>query len=141
MSAPKFLVFDLDGTLALPDGTFRQGDLETLRRLGEQRIPRTVATGRSPHAARKLMWPDFPIDYLIFSCGAGVQDWKTGEILFGTLTYGVATLNICPHLLRPNAFEGRNNFPHRQWMVATDIDAPEKGDVCIHSGCNRERLS
>ena len=62
---------------------------------------------------------------------------KTGEVLFVTLTYGVATLNICPYLPRPNAFEGGNKFLHRKWIVATDIDAPEKGDVCIHSDRTR----
>lgn len=62
---------------------------------------------------------------------------KTGEVLFGTLTYGVATLNICPYLPCPNAFEGGNKFLHRKRIVATDIDAPEKGDVCIHSDRTR----
>lgn len=62
---------------------------------------------------------------------------KTGEVLFGALTYGVATLNICPYLPRPNAFEGGNKFLHRKQIVATDIDTPEKGDVCVHSDRTR----
>ena len=62
---------------------------------------------------------------------------KTGEVLFGTLTYRIATLNICTNLPRPNAFQGGNKFLHRRRIVATDIDTPEKGNVCIHSGRTR----
>lgn len=59
---------------------------------------------------------------------------KSGQILFGALEYGVATLNICPDLSCPDFFQCGDKLLHRQRSVATNIDAAEKGDVGIHSG-------
>ncbi len=75
------LVSDLDGTLATSEGTFTEATLSTLRELGEKGVVRAVATGRSLHSTRQALPADFPIDYLIFSTGAGVVDWRTGELL------------------------------------------------------------
>ena len=65
---------------------------------------------------------------------SGKLPGKMGQIHFGTFKHGVATLDICPHLPRPGAFKGGNQRLHWKRIVATDIDAPEKGDVYIHSG-------
>ena len=42
---------------------------------------RAVATGRSLYSARTVMTADFPIDYLVFSSGAGVVSWADGRLL------------------------------------------------------------
>lgn len=77
----RMLVTDLDGTLTRPDGTIGARNLEALRALGQAGVPRVVATGRSAFGARRVLPADFPIDYLVFSSGAGVIDWRTGELL------------------------------------------------------------
>jgi HAD superfamily hydrolase (TIGR01484 family) len=81
MPKPALLVSDLDGTLTTSQVAVTEATLRTLRELGERKVVRAVATGRSLHTARKLLTPDFPIDYLIFSTGAGVLNWKTGQLL------------------------------------------------------------
>ena len=72
---------DLDGTLLGPDHTLGLRDAAALRDLGRAGVVRVVATGRSLHAAERVLDPGFPIDYLAVSSGAGVLDWRSGRIL------------------------------------------------------------
>jgi len=74
-------VTDLDGTLLRSDRTFSEGELESLRRLGNYGVLRAVATGRSMFSFNRLEAQGLPIDYLIFSTGAGIADHPGGKIL------------------------------------------------------------
>ena len=76
------VVTDLDGTLFDDGKNIGRRDLETLEWLGENGICRVIATGRNLWSIRKVLHPDTPIDYLVFSTGAGAMDWKTGELLY-----------------------------------------------------------
>ncbi len=73
---------DLDGTLLQDDKTFCEMDIETLKRLGMQGVLRVIATGRSLYSARTVIPDDFPIDYLIFSSGAGTLNWTSKNVVF-----------------------------------------------------------
>lgn len=77
----KMVVTDLDGTLARSDAQICPVDIETLSKLGGMGICRVIATGRSLFSARKVLDGNFPIDYLVFSSGAGIMNWKTKEII------------------------------------------------------------
>jgi len=72
---------DLDGTLLRPDHSISQQDYDTLVELGARKIVRVIATGRSPFSLRRVVPPDFPIDYIIFSNGAGIYRWRDQSIL------------------------------------------------------------
>lgn len=72
---------DLDGTILPHDGQFHKNDMDALRLMGKKGIIRVVATGRSLHYAFKVMDDAFPIDYLVFSSGAGVYNWRKKEIM------------------------------------------------------------
>ena len=72
---------DLDGTLLGPDHTLGARDAAALRELGQAGVVRVVATGRSLHAAKRVLDREFPIDYLAASSGAGIVDWRSGRIL------------------------------------------------------------
>lgn len=72
---------DLDGTLLGSDHTLGPRDEAALRALGRAGVVRVVATGRSRWSAERVLAPDFPIDYLVFSSGAGIVDWKSGRLL------------------------------------------------------------
>ena len=72
---------DLDGTLLGPDHTLGPCDAAALRYLGRAGVVRVVATGRSLHAAQRVLDRGFPIDYLAVSSGAGILDWREGRIL------------------------------------------------------------
>lgn len=80
----RIIVTDLDGTLLNSESKVSDCDLRTLIDLGSQKIIRVIATGRSPYSFQKVIPDDFPIDYLVFSSGAGAIDWKTKEILYTT---------------------------------------------------------
>jgi hydroxymethylpyrimidine pyrophosphatase-like HAD family hydrolase len=75
------VVTDLDGTLLDPRGHLGAANRGALERLGEGGTLRVVATGRSLYSARKVLDEEFPIDYLVFSSGAGILDWPSAELL------------------------------------------------------------
>jgi Cof subfamily protein (haloacid dehalogenase superfamily) len=77
----KMVVTDLDGTLLNSVSITDEPNLYTLAKLGELGIIRTIATGRSPFSISKVIPDDFPIDYIIFSSGAGIIRWKDKQIL------------------------------------------------------------
>ncbi len=77
----RMVVTDLDGTLLDTERRISATDEATLRWLGEQRVCRVAATGRSLYSAQKVLSDRSPIDYLIFSCGAGIVNWQTKELL------------------------------------------------------------
>ncbi|MBD3306357.1 HAD-IIB family hydrolase [candidate division KSB3 bacterium] len=77
----RMIVTDLDGTLLHSERVLSAANRATLEALGDQGILRVIATGRSLYSARKVLSPSFPIDYLIFSSGAGIIDWPTQHML------------------------------------------------------------
>jgi len=80
-SGIKIVISDLDGTLLNSDGKVTDKNLRLLVKLGKLNICRVVATGRSYYSIKRILPPDFPIDYLIFSSGAGMMEWKTKKII------------------------------------------------------------
>ena len=77
----KIVITDLDGTLLNDKSLVSELDYKTLEKLSEEKIIRIISTGRSVYSALKVLENDFPIDYFIFSTGAGIIDWKTKEII------------------------------------------------------------
>lgn len=78
----KAVITDLDGTLTTERGIIGQTNIDTLIRLGETGIIRIIATGRSLHSLHKIIPADFPVDFVIFTTGAGIIDWKTKSLIF-----------------------------------------------------------
>lgn len=78
----KLVATDLDGTFLKDDKTISSTNLETLYLLGKKGIIRVAATGRSLHKTKEVIPNDVPFDYIVFSSGAGVFNWKTNELLY-----------------------------------------------------------
>ncbi|MEA3443234.1 MAG: HAD family hydrolase [Bacteroidota bacterium] len=78
---PKIIFTDLDGTFLNSNNEWSEADFQSLISLKKKNIVRVVATGRSLYSVHKVLAPDFPIDYLIFSSGAGIMDWQHKKIL------------------------------------------------------------
>ena len=74
-------ITDLDGTLLRSDRTFSKADLDALRRLGERGVLRVVATGRSLFSFNTIRTAELPVDYVLFSTGAGVAEHPGGKIV------------------------------------------------------------
>ena len=72
---------DLDGTLLRSDRTFSNIDIDALVQLGELGIIRTIATGRSLYSFNTVEVGDLPMDFIIFSMGAGVLQHAGGMVV------------------------------------------------------------
>jgi Cof subfamily protein (haloacid dehalogenase superfamily) len=79
---PKGLfIVDFDGTLLRSDRTFADIDLDALKQLGNLGILRTIATGRSLYSFNTVEVSDLPVDFVIFSMGAGVLMHSDAQIV------------------------------------------------------------
>ncbi|MFA6128485.1 MAG: HAD-IIB family hydrolase [Bacteroidales bacterium] len=148
------VVTDLDGTLLNNDHQVSAEDLDTLVGLGNQGIIRVIATGRSPFSFQRVMPSDFPVDYLVFSSGAGIMDYRTKEILYSMnlpeeTVYRIATilrtLGISFKVLAPVPenhhfvfFKNGNLHPdfvrrmemYRGFEKPISFDPPNFGEAC-----------
>ncbi|TAJ14862.1 HAD family phosphatase [Marinilabiliaceae bacterium JC017] len=77
----RLIATDLDGTIFSREQDFHHRDLEALQALGNEGVVRVVATGRTLYSCLSVLPVDFPIDYLVFSSGAGLYDWKNKKLL------------------------------------------------------------
>lgn len=77
----RLFVMDLDGTLLCSDRTFDAVDLHALKQLGDQGVARAIATGRSMYSFNTVADPNLPVDFVIFSTGAGVAQYPGGRII------------------------------------------------------------
>lgn len=78
----KIVVTDLDGTLLPSMGEVSSKNYKCLEQLKESNITRVIATGRTLYSALAVLPDDFPIDYLIFSSGAGIMNWESKELIY-----------------------------------------------------------
>jgi len=78
----KLVATDLDGTFLTNDKSITNDNLEALYSLGKRGILRVVATGRNLKKTMEVISPEVPFDYIVFSSGAGIYDWKQGELLY-----------------------------------------------------------
>lgn len=77
----KLIVTDFDGTLAGANGVVSRKNRETLEALGKKKHIRVIATGRNLYSVHKVIEPTFPVDYVIFTTGAGMIHWPTQKIM------------------------------------------------------------
>lgn len=74
--------FDIDGTLLNDAKKVSAIDLNTLHKLKKQNILRIAATGRNYYSIQKVLNVDFPVDYIVFSSGAGIMNWATKKVIY-----------------------------------------------------------
>lgn len=77
----QMVITDLDGTLLNNNKQVSLEDMKTLFWLGENNIIRVIATGRNFFSLNRVLKHNFPIDYLIFSSGAGIFNWKKRQLM------------------------------------------------------------
>lgn len=82
--SPAMLITDLDGTLLGSDGTMTRPDHDALVHLGQCGVVRVIATGRSLYSFHRAVGADMPVDYVIFSTGAGVITFPGGNLIRNT---------------------------------------------------------
>lgn len=82
-------ITDLDGTLFTDERVIHEKDLKGLEYLGKRGVTRVFATGRSIYSFQKVVQgmgfspncSNMPVDYVIFSTGAGIMECTNGEII------------------------------------------------------------
>lgn len=129
-SFDKIVATDVDGTLFRSDRTVSDTDLQTLRNLHDKGICTVLATGRSIWSFTNMAGPDFPVDYLVFSCGAGVMDWSKKEVIYKTGIDSAGIRKIKVYLSELNADYcihdeiPRNHFffPYRSGRLNPDFE-------------------
>lgn len=75
-------ITDFDGTLLRSDNTLGQRDLDALASLTQFGITTAVATGRSLYSFNTSPGVDLPVDYIIFTTGAGVVRQPAGKLVY-----------------------------------------------------------
>ncbi len=85
MKYTRVCVTDLDGTLLNSEHRIAPANLAALCSLGGQSVCRVAATGRSLYSLKKVLSTDAPFDYVIFSTGAGIMNWRTQQIMLARL--------------------------------------------------------
>ncbi|MEN8211906.1 MAG: HAD family hydrolase [Thermodesulfobacteriota bacterium] len=86
----KIFVTDFDGTLLNDNKTISGKDLDTLQELKRRNVIIAVATGRSACLFKKALleigagedYQDFPINYVIFSTGAGIMEFPADKLIY-----------------------------------------------------------
>lgn len=77
----KMFVVDYDGTLATSEGYVNKNTIKKFEEIEHKNIIRVINTGRSLFSLRNVIDDDFPVDYVVFSAGIGIYDWKNKIIL------------------------------------------------------------
>lgn len=90
----KMILVDLDGTLLTDEKKIGNSDMQTLQILGTLNVIRVFATGRNLYSALGILPNDTPFDYLVFSSGAGIMEWKNKEILFESAIEKEIVINV-----------------------------------------------
>ena len=81
-SSKGLFITDFDGTLLRSDGTLANCDLDSLETLARRGIRTAVATGRSLYSFINSPGIDLPVDYVIFTTGAGVVTQIGHKLLY-----------------------------------------------------------
>ena len=82
MEKIKLVATDLDGTFLKKDKSISGEDIRMLELLGEKKVVRVVATGRNLQKVKEVLPDSLPFDYVAFSSGAGIYDWRNKRLVY-----------------------------------------------------------
>jgi len=124
----KIVFTDLDRTLLRDDNTISDRCLRALTSLQKNDVIVIIATGRNIFSARKILDEELPIDYLMFSSGCGIMDWKTQKVIYENHLENWEILRVMSILLSFNA----------DFMIHHPIPDNHKFDYARKSRDNRD---
>lgn len=120
------LATDLDGTLLNSDAQISALNRSSLEQCATMDVVRVVATGRSLYSAQRVLNANTPIDYLIFSSGAGILRWADKQLLYAE-GFNAAEAQTLAQLLHAHNLTFMVHAPipenHRFWYH-TNTHAP-----------------
>jgi Cof subfamily protein (haloacid dehalogenase superfamily) len=126
----KLVATDLDGTFLKNDKSISEINLKMLQKLGEKDILRVVATGRNLKKTMDVIPAEVPFDFIVFSSGAGVYDWKQQKMLYQQnmskeivqeIADYLVELDLNFHLFKPVP-ENHQCWYHRGSIACTEFE-------------------
>lgn len=118
----RAIITDLDGTILPKGGSISPETLQAFQQAGNSQCTRIIATGRNLYSALRVLPPHFPIDYLVFSSGAGILRWKDRQILFARHLKQAATRDIARYLWDYNVnFTIQREIPDNHYFYYTHL--------------------
>lgn len=96
------IVSDLDGTLLEKSQSISSENRRAFEEVQRRGGVSAIATGRSLYGVQTELAADFPLDYLIFSSGAGIYDWKKKETIHKTVLSTLEIKQVFSFLSREN---------------------------------------
>lgn len=119
MNKIKLVATDLDGTFLKNDKSISQKNLDALHILGEKKVVRAVATGRNLQKVKEVLSNHVPFDFVVYSSGAGVFDWKTQKHIYNQNIEKESATKIINYLVE-NDMNFHAFFPtpenHKHWF-------------------------
>ncbi len=116
------IISDLDGTILPHGGQISPHTVEMLEKAGQKGILRIIATGRNLFAARKVIPDTLPIDYLVFSSGAGIMRWNDKKIISTHQLSRQETRELADYLWNYNInFTIQQEIPNNHHFYYTDL--------------------
>lgn len=119
----KAIISDLDGTLLPSRHTIISDEnIRAFQEAGTAGLTRIIATGRTLFASMKVLPDDFPIDYLVFSSGAGILRWHDKKIIFSRHLTLEETKEVADYLWNYNInFTIQREIPDNHHFYYTNI--------------------
>lgn len=96
----KLFITDFDGTLLNTERKIHPEDIQTLKMLQTRGIVTAIATGRSLYSFKKALTSlgELPVDYVIFSTGAGILDFKNNNVFYQKTLQAADIAQVLPYL-------------------------------------------
>ena len=122
MNKIQAIITDLDGTILPRGGEISPETRASFQQAGNKGYTRIIATGRNLYSARRILQPDFPIDYLVFASGAGILRWSDQQLLFAKHLEQQETKDIAAYLWEYNInFTIQKAIPDNHHFYYTNI--------------------
>lgn len=127
----KIVFTDLDGTLLNSEFKISKKNLRSLHKIRQNNALNVFVTGRNLYSTKKVLDNNLPVDYLIYSTGLAMIDFKTKKTLFNfgienTISHELIkylvemNVNFFVHLAAP-----KNHFSYYKYSTK-DIDFEER---------------
>ena len=115
-------ITDLDGTILPKGGVLSQETVQAFQAAKNRNCTCIIATGRNLYSTLRDIPEDLPLDYLVFSSGAGILRWADRKIIFTRHLSQQESRDIAAYLWDYNInFTIQREIPDNHRFYYTDI--------------------
>ena len=115
-------ITDLDGTILPKGGVLSQETVQAFQAAKNRNCTCIIATGRNLYSTLRDIPEDLPLDYLVFSSGAGILRWADRKIIFTRHLSQQESCDIAAYLWDYNInFTIQREIPDNHRFYYTDI--------------------